>query len=85
MRADRLLGVAYIPFESAAVAAAEIRRSRRSGLRGALLPAAPPSGHWWDEAWSPVWEALVETGTPAGLHVGSASRAGTASRTAPHS
>jgi len=67
---DRLLGVAYIPFESAAGAAAEIRRSRRSGLRGALLPAAPPFGHWWDEAWSPVWEALVETGTPAGLHVG---------------
>jgi predicted TIM-barrel fold metal-dependent hydrolase len=66
----RLIGVAYIPFESPEEAAAEIRRTRRKGLRGALIPAVPPCGHWWEERWSPVWEALVETGTPAGLHVG---------------
>lgn len=67
---DRLLGIAYVPFASAAGAAAEIRRARRRGLRGALLPASPPSGRWWDAEWQPVFEALVETGTPAGLHVG---------------
>jgi predicted TIM-barrel fold metal-dependent hydrolase len=66
----RLLGVAYVPFESPAVAAAEIRRARRLGLRGVLIPAAPPSGHWWDADWAPVWEAAVEAGMPVGLHVG---------------
>jgi predicted TIM-barrel fold metal-dependent hydrolase len=66
----RLLGVAYIPFASPEGAVAEIRRAHRKGLRGALLPAAPPTGHWWDAEWAPVWEALVDTGMPAGLHVG---------------
>jgi predicted TIM-barrel fold metal-dependent hydrolase len=69
----RLLGVAYIPFTTGAGAdgaAAEIRRARRRGLRGALIPATPPAGHWWDREWGPVFEALVETAMPAGLHVG---------------
>lgn len=66
----RLLGVAYIPFASPEGAVAEIRRARRRGLRGALLPAAVPSGHWWDADWAPVWEALVEADLPAALHVG---------------
>lgn len=66
----RLLGVAYIPFASPAGAAAEICRAHRRGLRGALLPAEPPDGHWWDDTWTPVWRALVECGMPAGLHVG---------------
>jgi predicted TIM-barrel fold metal-dependent hydrolase len=66
----RLLGVAYVPFASPAIAVAEIRRARRLGLRSTLVPAAPPSGHWWDAEWAPVWEALVDEGLPAGLHVG---------------
>jgi predicted TIM-barrel fold metal-dependent hydrolase len=68
--ARRLLGVAYIPFASPEIATAEIRRARTLGLRGTLIPATPPSGHWWDDEWAPVWRALVETGLPAGLHVG---------------
>jgi predicted TIM-barrel fold metal-dependent hydrolase len=66
----RLLGVAYIPFESPDGAVAEIRRARRKGLKSALIPATPPSGHFWDETWAPVWKALVDAGMPAGLHVG---------------
>jgi predicted TIM-barrel fold metal-dependent hydrolase len=66
----RLLGVAYIPFASAEIATAEIRRARTLGLRGALIPATPPSGHWWDDDWAPVWKALVDASLPAGLHVG---------------
>ena len=67
---SRLLGVAYVPFASPGGAADEIRRAHRKGLRGALLPARPPEGSWWDDAWTPVWRALVECGMPAGLHVG---------------
>ena len=66
----RLLGVAYIPFDSPEVAVAEIERTRRAGLRSALIPASPRSGHWWDDTWAPVWAALVDAGMPAGLHVG---------------
>src|SRR5262245_1146464 len=66
----RLLGVAYIPFASPERAVAAIRRAARKGLRGALLAARPPAGSWWDEAWDPVWRALVECGLPGGLHVG---------------
>ncbi len=66
----RLVGVAYIPFESPDGAAAEIRRAHGRGLRGALLPAKPPVETWWHEMWAPVWRALVECGMPAGLHVG---------------
>src|SRR5262249_35422900 len=51
---DRLLGVAYIPFASADGAVGEIRRARQRGLRGALLPATPPTGRWWDPEWAPV-------------------------------
>jgi predicted TIM-barrel fold metal-dependent hydrolase len=67
---SRLLGVGYIPFASPEGAVAEIRRAHRKGLRGALLPARPPSGSWWDDAWTPVWHALVDCAMPAGLHVG---------------
>ncbi|HZR81611.1 MAG TPA: amidohydrolase family protein [Candidatus Binatia bacterium] len=67
---DRLLGVAYVPMSSPDDAAAEIRRARGRGLRGALLPASPPSGQWWDAEWRPIFDALVETAMPAGLHVG---------------
>lgn len=66
----RLLGVAYIPFASPTDAIAEIRRAHRKGLRGALLPAAPPTGLWGDAEWAPMWRALVDTGMPASLHVG---------------
>jgi predicted TIM-barrel fold metal-dependent hydrolase len=67
---DRLLGVAYVPFASPQIAVAEIRRARRLGLRSTLIPAMPPSGHWWDAEWAAVWDALVDEGLPAGLHVG---------------
>jgi hypothetical protein len=66
----RLLGVAYVPFASPEIAVAEIRRARRLGLKGTLIPASPPSGTWWDAEWAPVWNALVDEGLPAGLHVG---------------
>src|SRR5262249_23761556 len=62
----RLLGVAYIPFVSPEGAVAEIRRAARKGLRGALLPARPPAGSWWDEAWDPVWRGPREIGGPPG-------------------
>jgi predicted TIM-barrel fold metal-dependent hydrolase len=66
----RLLGVAYVPCQSPTVAVAEIRRARHLGLRGVLVPAAPPSGHWWDAEWMPVWDAVADAGLPAALHVG---------------
>jgi predicted TIM-barrel fold metal-dependent hydrolase len=66
----RLLGVAYIPFESVDAAVAEVRRAHARGLRSTLIQSKPPFGRWSDPEWAPLWEALVETGMPAGLHVG---------------
>lgn len=67
---DRMLGVACIPFDSVESAVAEVYRTREKGLRSTLISAQPPEGHLFDAAWEPLWHALVETGMPAGLHVG---------------
>jgi len=67
---SRLLGIAFIPFDTPDVAISEIRRAHKKGLRGALIPAQPPEGAWWDDTWAPVFEAIIDCGFPAGLHVG---------------
>ena len=67
---DRLVGVAYIPFDSVESAVKEVRRVAARGLRSTLIQARAPQGSWNDPQWAPLWEALVETGMPAGLHVG---------------
>jgi predicted TIM-barrel fold metal-dependent hydrolase len=66
----RLIGVAYIPFESVDGAVAEIRRSKLRGLHTAVMPGAPPFGDWVDADWAPLWETLVELGMPAAFHAG---------------
>lgn len=66
----RLFGVAYIPFDSVESAVSEVRRAAQRGLKSTLIQARPPHGRWHDPEWAPLWEALVETGLPAGLHVG---------------
>jgi predicted TIM-barrel fold metal-dependent hydrolase len=41
---DRLLGMAYIPMWDVAAALEELKSAAQRGLRGAVIPAFPPSG-----------------------------------------
>jgi predicted TIM-barrel fold metal-dependent hydrolase len=70
----RLLGMAYIPCETADGAMAEVRRMARKGVVGAVIPRFPPGGNWFDPQWEPFWDTLVEVGWPAGVHVGGRGR-----------
>ncbi|HKD67183.1 MAG TPA: amidohydrolase family protein [Candidatus Binataceae bacterium] len=71
----RLLGMAYIPFDSVEGALTEIRRTARKGLAGAVIPRFPPGGgNWFDPRWEPLWDTLVDAGWPAGVHVGGRGR-----------
>ena len=71
----RLVGMAYIPCDTPEIAIAEVRRAAKKGLSGAVINRFPPSGgEWFDPVWEPLWNALVEVGWPAGIHVGGRSR-----------
>ncbi len=70
----RLLGMAYIPCESAQDAIAEVRRMAHKGLAGAVIPRFPPGGNWFDPQWERLWDTFVEAGWPAGVHVGGRGR-----------
>jgi predicted TIM-barrel fold metal-dependent hydrolase len=66
----RLVGLAYIPCDEPSDAIAEVHDAAAHGLRGAVLPHTPGSGHWAADEWAPLWQAIVELGWPAHFHVG---------------
>jgi predicted TIM-barrel fold metal-dependent hydrolase len=67
----RLFGVAILPQQDLARAAAEIRRAARlPGIVGVLV-RPNPSADWKpfsDPVYDPLWTAAAETGLPIGLH-----------------
>lgn len=65
----RLAGLAMIPTFDVDVAVAEIRRAHEAGLRGVLLPGAPPSGHYAEERFDPMWAELAKRRLPASFHI----------------
>lgn len=71
----RLLGMAYIPCDTAEGAIGEVRRMAAKGVAGAVIPRFPPgAGNWFDPQWEGLWNTLVEVGWPAGVHVGGRGR-----------
>ncbi len=71
---SRLLGMAYIPYETPEGAIAEVRRCAAKGLRGCVIPRFPAGGEWHDAEWDPFWRALLDVGWPGGIHVGGTGR-----------
>jgi predicted TIM-barrel fold metal-dependent hydrolase len=69
---DRIVGCALIPADDVGAAVAELRRSRKNGLRGALIPAVAPEGRRYnDPAWDELWAAACDLDVPLSLHIGS--------------
>jgi len=72
---SRLIGMAYIPWQTPEGAIAEMRRCADKGLRGCMLPRFPEDdGQWHDERWDPIWSVLIDLGWPGGIHVGGTGR-----------
>jgi predicted TIM-barrel fold metal-dependent hydrolase len=69
-RADgRLAGVALVPATDIQASVAEITRISGAGLRGVLLPGIPPEGHYAEERFDPLWEAIVGHELPLSFHL----------------
>jgi len=66
----RLIGIAALPLQDPAAAAAEARRAVHAlGLRGAFTRPNPPNGTpLHDPVFAPVWEALEELQVPIAFH-----------------
>ena len=45
------------------------RRSRRSGLRGVMLPGMPPQADYDDPMYDEFWDAIVDLGLPPSFHI----------------
>jgi predicted TIM-barrel fold metal-dependent hydrolase len=67
---DRLQGVGALPMQDPGEAAREAHRIRDRGLvAGFCRPNAYNDRPFFDAVYTPVWEALEETGLPLGLHI----------------
>jgi len=67
---ERLKGTGALPMQDPVAAAAETRRIAELGLVGSFVrPNAYLGVPFHDFVYTPVWEALEETGLPLGLHI----------------
>jgi len=66
---DRLVGVGALPMQDPTRAADEVHRIAGMGLRaGFARPNAYNDRHLHHRSYTPVWEALCETGLPIAFH-----------------
>jgi predicted TIM-barrel fold metal-dependent hydrolase len=70
----RLVGIAYLPCETPELAVAEVKRAAGRGLRGCVIPRFPDEGEWFDSHWDPLWQAILDAGWVAAIHVGGKER-----------
>ena len=67
---DRLIGLATLPAHDPRLAARELERVAKLGLRGAIFDVFSATLSIADPAWDPLWAAAAETGLPLSVHVG---------------
>jgi uncharacterized protein len=66
---SRLIGSSVIPAHDPQAAATEVRRAAALGLKVGVVRPNPIAGQpLWSRHFDPMYEALVETGMPLGLH-----------------
>jgi predicted TIM-barrel fold metal-dependent hydrolase len=75
----RLLGVAYLPTHAPEPAIAELKRAASRGLRGCVIPRFPRDGEgeWYDPEWDGLFQAILDVGFAAAIHVGGKGRKAT--------
>ena len=65
----RLVGLAMIPTIDVGAGVAEVERTAAAGLRGAMVPGLPSSGHYAEEHFDPLWESFAERAWPVSFHI----------------
>ena len=71
----RLKAVAMLPTDDIAWAAAELQRTARLGLVGAMAPGVPPPDKAYHTPhYDPLWAAAEASNIPVSLHVGTGRR-----------
>ncbi len=67
---DRLKGIAMINVDDVAAGTAELERSAKLGLSGAMITVAPPEGMDYDlPIYEPFWAAAASLRMPLSLHL----------------
>ena len=66
---ERLVALACIPNDDPEIAAGELRRAAKLGLRGADLAVTTAVNPIWHRDWDPLWAAADETNIPISFHV----------------
>ncbi len=64
----RLVGLACLPSHDPAIAAAELRRVAKLGLKGADFAVSTAIYPIWHDAWDPLWAAAQECNLPISFH-----------------
>ena len=64
----RLVALACIPSDDPALAAAELRRSAKLGLKGADFAVSTAVKPIWHRDWDPLWAAAQECNVPISFH-----------------
>ena len=65
---DRLVALACIPNDDPEIAAAELRRCAKMGLKGADWAVSTASSPLWHHDWDPLWAAADECDMPISFH-----------------
>jgi len=66
---ERLIGLAVLPTHNPEAAIAELQRSTKLGLRGAMFEFTGVSVPVYDRAWDPLWAVAAEAGTAISFHI----------------
>jgi len=65
---DRHIGLGCLPFDNLELAASEVYRMAKAGLRGVELSTASTMEPMYSPNYEPMWKALNETGLPVHFH-----------------
>ena len=66
----RLKGLAMLNVDSVEEGVTELKRSKKIGLAGAMIPQRPVFGRYDSPMYEPLWQAAVDLDMPLAIHIG---------------